>query len=112
HTTPPQETPVSRLLFALLTIAALSIAAPAQQPQGSSAAMSGARAEVQKFVRDYIDANNRADATSLSEAMSRRPEVTSVNEGTIVRGWEAIRTSTDEIVGKQGSFNISIGTMD
>jgi len=83
----------------------------AQQPQGQPTPAS-ARADVQKFVRDYIDAENRADATSLSEAVSHRAEVTSVNNGTIVRGWDAIRSSTDEIAGKQGTFTASIGTMD
>lgn len=70
------------------------------------------RTEVLAFVRGYIDAENRADATSLSDAMSRRTDVTSVNTGTITRGWEAIRASTDQITGKQGIFREDVGTMD
>lgn len=70
------------------------------------------RSEVLTFVRGYIDAENRADATALSDAMSRRADVTSVNTGTITRGWEAIRASTDQITGRQGTFRLDVGTMD
>ena len=101
-----------RITSALALLLAVATSASAQQPQGQPAAASGARAEVQKFVNAYIDAHNRADATSLSEAVSHRAEVSSVNDGTITRGWEAIRTGTDEIAGSQGSFNLAIGTMD
>jgi uncharacterized protein (TIGR02246 family) len=99
-----------RLVSTIGLLTALTGSAVAQQPQGQSA--SPARAEVQKFVRDYIEAHNRADATSLSDAMSHRNDVTSVNDGNIARGWEAIRAANDEIAGQQGNFNVAIGTMD
>jgi uncharacterized protein (TIGR02246 family) len=67
---------------------------------------------VQDFVRAYIDAHNRADATALSDAMSHRPDVTSVGDGKITRGWEAIRAETDQVTGKQGTFRFDVGTMD
>jgi hypothetical protein len=66
-----------RITSALALLLVLSTTASTQQPQGQPATASGARAEVQKFVNAYIDAHNRADATSLSEAMSRRAEVSS-----------------------------------
>ncbi|HEY7234827.1 MAG TPA: nuclear transport factor 2 family protein [Gemmatimonadaceae bacterium] len=88
--------------------------ARSQQQQGEKTPQVSAavRTEVLAFVRGYIDAENRADATSLSDAMSRRTDVTSVNTGTITRGWEAIRASTDQITGKQGIFREDVGTMD
>jgi ketosteroid isomerase-like protein len=106
-----QESAMLRMLAALILLASVETAR-AQQPQGAPTASSTARAEVQKFVRDYVDAHNRADATSLSEAVSHRAEVTSVNNGVITRGWDAIRAGTDEIAGAQGSFNLAIGTTD
>ena len=73
---------------------------------------SAVRTQVQQFVRTYIANHNLADATSLSEAVSRRPEVTSVSDGEITRGWDAIRTATDEIAGMEGRIKVAIGTMD
>jgi uncharacterized protein (TIGR02246 family) len=70
------------------------------------------RAEIQRFVRAYVEAHNKADATALMEAVKRSPDVSSVNDGQITRGWEGIRTQTDELTGKEGSFKVSIGTMD
>lgn len=46
------------------------------------------------------------------EAVKRGPEVTSVTDGQITRGWDAIRTQTDEITGREGTFKVAVGTMD
>jgi hypothetical protein len=91
-----------------------SHAARGQQQQGERAPQvaPATRTEVLSFVRGYIDAHNRADATALSDAVSHRADVTSVDDGTITRGWEAIRTATDQITGKEGSFRFDVGTMD
>lgn len=43
---------------------------------------------------------------------SRKAGVTSVDDGEISRGWDAIRTGADELVGKEGSYKISIGSID
>ena len=43
---------------------------------------------------------------------SRKAGVTSVEDGEISRGWDAIRTGADELVGKEGSYKISIGSID
>jgi ketosteroid isomerase-like protein len=85
-----------------------------QQQQGDRAPSvpPAIKAEVLTFVRSYIDAENRADATALSDAMSRRADVTSVGDGNITRGWDAIRAQTDQITGKQGMFRLDVGTMD
>ena len=91
-----------------------SQAARGQQQQGERAPQvaPATRTEVLSFVRGYIDAHNHADATALSDAVSHRADVTSVGDGTITRGWEAIRTETDQITGKEGSFRFDVGTMD
>lgn len=99
-------------VVALTAVAALSICAPIQLTPAQATQQGSARTEVQKFVKDYIDATNRVDATALSETVSRRSDVSSVKDGTITRGWEANRSGTDELTGKQGSFAFSIGTMD
>ena len=98
----------------VLTVLAQANAAKAQQQQGERAPQIAptTRAEVLTFVRGYIDAHNRADATALSDAVSHRTDVTSVGDGNITRGWDAIRTETDQITGKEGSFRFDVGTMD
>ena len=70
------------------------------------------RADVQNVVRAYVEAHNRADATALMDIVKRTPEATSVSDGEITRGWEAIRTAIDELTGKEGTFKVAIGTMD
>src|SRR5256885_14076935 len=98
------------LLVALVPLHSLR----SQQHQGDRTTQVSAatRSEALAFVRSYIDAHNRADATALSDAMSRRAEVSSVGDGTITRGWDAIRAETDQITGKEGSFRFDVGTMD
>ena len=98
-----------------LTIAALAppqARGQLQQGERTPQVSAAVRSEVLAFVRGYIDAENRADATALSDAMSHRADVTSINSGVITRGWEAIRASTDQVTGQQGTFRVDLGTMD
>jgi uncharacterized protein (TIGR02246 family) len=94
-----------------LVVAVASAALSAAATTGAQTPSSN-RAAIQNFVRAYVEAHNKADATALMEAVKRSPDVSSVNDGQITRGWEAIRTQTDELTGKEGSFKVSIGTMD
>ncbi|MFL5614827.1 MAG: YybH family protein [Gemmatimonadaceae bacterium] len=98
----------------LIAVSAQSHAALSQQQQGERAPQVSmvTRTEILTFVRGYVDAHNRADATALSDAVSHRADVTSVGDGTITRGWDAIRAETDQITGKEGSFRFDVGTMD
>ncbi len=70
------------------------------------------RAEVQAFVKSYVEAQNKVDASAMMEMVSKRTGVTSVGMGEITRGWEAIRADVDEIVGSEGLFKIAVGTID
>lgn len=70
------------------------------------------RTQVQEFVKSYIDAQNKVDASGQMEMVSRKPAVSSISMGEIVRGWEAIRADVDKVVGSEGQFKISIGTID
>src|SRR5919199_6090545 len=106
------------VLVALATLTLGTSAAAAQQQQGkprSSAPRSSAAVirDVQRHVRDYISAYNRADATGLSYAFSRRSDVTSIIDGEITRGYDAIRSMNDEIAGEEvGSFKFAVGTLE
>ncbi len=70
------------------------------------------RTQVQEFVKSYIDAQNKVDASVQMEMVSRKPGVSSISMGEIVRGWEAVRADVDKVVGSEGQFKISIGTID
>ena len=102
---------LSGILIAL-TSPTHSIRGQQQQGERAPQVSTATRTEVLAFVRGYIDAHNRADATALSDAMSHRADVTSVGDGTITRGWDAIRADADQITGKEGSFRFDLGTMD
>lgn len=70
------------------------------------------RADVQAFVKAFVEATNKGDMTAVMEMYSRKPVVTSISDGEITRGWEAIRTESDQMVGKEGSYKFSIGAID
>lgn len=70
------------------------------------------RAEVQAVVKTLVDATNRADVNAMMGLYSRKPEVTSIGDGEITRGWDAIRTESEQIVGKEGSYKVSVGYID
>src|SRR3989454_1879629 len=70
------------------------------------------RTEIQQAVRAYIDAHNRSDVATIAEMYSREPGVTSVGDGQIMRGWDRIREEFDKLVGSEGKFKISIGSID
>ena len=78
----------------------------------SSPSPDAMRTEVQQVVRAYVDANNKADVTAMMEMMSRAPGVSSVNDGSITRGWDAIRTANDAVVGKVSGYNMAFGSID
>src|SRR6266849_9934850 len=70
------------------------------------------RTEIQQSIRTYIDAHNRSDAATIAEMYSKQPGVTSVGDGQIMRGWDRIREAFDQLVGTEGKFKISIGSID
>lgn len=98
----------------LLAVLAATSTLSGQQSSaaGSSAVSAADRTAVQNFVRAYIKAHNDADATAMMDAMNRDPSTSSISDGEITRGWEAIRTETDEVTGAEGRFRVSVGTMD
>ncbi|MBI1799663.1 MAG: hypothetical protein HYR73_08245 [Candidatus Eisenbacteria bacterium] len=50
---------------------------------------------MQLAVRAYMDATNKADATAMAEMMSQNTGTSSISDGSITRGWEAIRNKND-----------------
>ena len=94
-------------LFCLLGALSCLVALPAlaQTPDTVSN-------EVQKFVRTFVEASNKADAKAVMEMYSRKPNIISIDDGKITRGWEAIRSDTNEIVGHEGRYKISLGSID
>jgi len=94
-----------RATLALVVI--LCLLSPAQ-----AAAPTAANEQVQAAVKAYIDAVNRADVPAMMRMVSRKAGVSSVTDGAIERGWETIRTTNGQIVGKDGSYKMAIGSID
>ncbi len=90
-----------------LTIIALAVSSPLSGQQRPDV-----RAEVRSFVRQFVTTTNNADAAALVEMYARVPEVASIGEGDITRGWEAIRASADSLLGLQGGYRIDLGSTD
>jgi uncharacterized protein (TIGR02246 family) len=59
-----------------------------------------------------VDTSNKADAKAVMEMYSRKPSVISIDDGKITRGWEAIRSETNEIVGHEGRYKISVENIE
>jgi ketosteroid isomerase-like protein len=70
------------------------------------------RVSAQGLVRSYVDAMNKADVATMMGMFSKRPGVTSIGDGEISRGWDSIRTDAQQIVGKEGTFKFTIGSID
>jgi len=94
----------SLILFAGLACLAASKAS-AQQPDAVTT-------EIQKFVRTYVDANNRADVNAMMEMIGRKAGVVSVGDGELSRGWNAIRSEAKKLVGSRGRYQILLGPVD
>lgn len=98
---------------ALSAIAAASLLLPLPAtPVAAQAPPPSARTQVQDAVRAYVEASNKVDITAAMDLMSRRPEVSSVEDGTITRGWDDIRKAADEMLGMEGRFKVSVGSLD
>lgn len=69
-------------------------------------------AEVPRVVRAYVDANSRADVGAMMEMFSRKAGVVSIGDGKIARGWDAIRSEAQKLVGFRGRYKIFLGVVD
>ena len=96
---------VSVAVLAFLAGPAAPAAAPAGAPQAS-------RAEVEAFVAGYIDAHNGTDRGAVMEMFCRQPEVSWVEMGAIIRGWESIRSGAGVLAGELGTHRVSLRAMD
>ena len=91
-------------IFSLATaLSAVGVATAAAQQQPDTA-------EVQKFVRQYVAAINRADAPAIMEMYARVPEVTSADNTDITRGWDAIRRDAASLA--KDRFRMELGRVD
>ena len=77
----------------------------------SPAAASSSRADVESFVRAYLDASYRMDVDAVMKMVSTEPEPTSVTMGHVVTGWESIRSGLTELVGSETTIRRTLGRM-
>jgi len=93
--------------FSVLTLFLVAALGPAR-----AADTTPARDEIQRFVRAYLDANNQADPTAVLDMVSRRPEVSMAEMGSINRGFESIRAEIGKLSATPGTHTVSLGTID
>lgn len=91
-----------RIIALLSALSTVAVAAGAQQQPDT--------AEVQSFVRQYIAAINRADASAIMEMYARVPEVTSADNTDITRGWDAIRKDAASL--GESRLRMELGRVD
>src|SRR5438552_2596878 len=95
---------IERLMICIFTLA-VSACAPTPPPVLG-------QAEVQDFVRQYVAATNAADASKMMDLINRDQVVSSIGHGKINRGWEAIRSATDESIAGAARVKVTVGTID
>ncbi len=98
---------MTRLGRLLLIAAVLPGAGPMHAQTASTQ-----RQEVQNFVKAYADAANRGDITEYMEMYSRRPDLIEVSDGELTRGWDALRDEANRMIGLEGSYKMSVGSID
>jgi ketosteroid isomerase-like protein len=68
--------------------------------------------EIQSLVKQFAEAAQK-DVNAMLAMYDQGPGTTSIGNGQITRGLEAIRKSADEnLVGQQGKFEIDLGSID
>jgi len=90
----------------------LALALLAVDGCGSWQSSAGVRIEAQQFTQAYGELESKADVAAIMELFKREPDVTFVVDGELTRGWDAIHTSTDELVGKEGRYKVDYGSID
>ncbi len=104
---------VTLVLVGTLVLAAIAIAAtPARTNSVSAEIETTVRGEIQAAVRGYVDAQNRGNVHDMMAMVSRRDGVISISDGQIQRGWQTIRNSNVQIVGRDAGPNLSVGAID
>jgi uncharacterized protein (TIGR02246 family) len=95
---------VTLVLVGILILAAVAIAA--------TPVPSNPRSEIEAAVRAYVDAQNRGDVYAMMAMVDRREGVISISDGQIQRGWQTIRNSNAEIVGRDAAPSMTLGQID
>lgn len=104
---------VTLVLVGILVIAAVTIAAtPARTNNVRAEVETTVRGEIEAAVRAYVDAQNRGDVHDMMAMVSRRDGLISICDGQIQRGWQTIRNSNVEIVGRDAGANLTVGSID
>jgi len=68
--------------------------------------------QVQAFVRSFADAANRGDTKKLSKMFSHEHGVSSINDGEIAEGWDAIRKNNDFLSVKEGAYRFDLQSIE
>jgi len=95
----------------IVTIAVICVASLGASPAKTSKS-DAARAEVQAFVKAYVEAENKGDASAIMEMISKNADVASVTMGEITRGWDGIRDDVDAMTGAPEKVQVTLGTIE
>lgn len=96
---------ITLVLVLVLALAAVSIAATPVNPTNT-------KAEVTAAVNAYVDAMNRGDVYEMMAMVSRRDDVVSISDGQIQRGWQTIRNSNAQTVGRDAAPGMKLGPIE
>ena len=85
---------------------AVVVAAAATPPSKPAA---NPRAEVQTFVQGFFRTLNGGDPTALMELYAQVPEVATISDGEVSKGWDEISKDADAMLGLEGRYHVAAG---
>jgi ketosteroid isomerase-like protein len=103
---------VTLVLVGFLLLTEVAIAATPPTNNVSADVDAAVRSEVSAAVRDYVDAQNRGDVYAMMAMVSRRDGIISISDGQIQRGWQTIRNTNDQIVGRDAADDVTLGRIE
>ena len=95
----------------MVTSAVISIALLGASPAKTSKS-DATRADVQAFVKAYVEAENKGDASAIMDMISKNADVASITMGEITRGWDGIRDEVDAMTGAVERVQVAVGTIE
>jgi hypothetical protein len=104
---------MKRIVSAALTaVMALSLVALRQPACAQDPAKEKMSKDVTEVLSKFVEAVNRGDMALASTMLSTKPGLSTISDGTITHGPDAIRNRLNRVMGLQGKYQITLGALN
>lgn len=99
-------------LLIVCVLLLLGTTAPAFGQAAAKPAAADLKTEVRGFVKEYVKSVNEGDFSTVAELYVQDPDVATINDGEVTRGYDAIRKELDGALGLEGKYKLSLAAID